>query len=126
MTRRASRITAIGNLLKDRKLANLKDPLPDSVKGNLSGLPNQGLSTELIRRTYKLYGDKLVIVGIGGIFSAEDAYEKIRSGASLVALITGLIFEGPQLVGDINHGLEQLLKRDGYQSISEAVGSAVY
>ena len=54
--------------------------------------------------------------------SAEDAYEKIRAGASLVALVTGLIYEGPQLVGDINRGLVRLLKRDGLSNISEAIG----
>ena len=113
---------AIGNLLKDRKLAKLYDELPDSVKGNLSGGPNREISTELVRRTYKKYGEKLMIIGIGGIFSAEDAYEKIKAGASLVALITGLIFEGPQLVGDINAGLEKLLKKDGLRNIHDAIG----
>lgn len=113
---------AIGNLLKDRSQAVLYDDLPDNVKGNLSGQPNKEISTELIRRTYKKFGDKVFIIGIGGVMSAEDAYEKIRAGASLVALITGLIYEGPQLVGEINHGLVKLLKRDGHQSVSDAVG----
>lgn len=112
----------IGNLMKDRSKVKLKDDLPDSVKGNLSGGPNREVTTELVRRTYRQYGDTLSIIGVGGIMSAEDAYEKIRAGASLVALITGLIFEGPQLVGDINRGLVKLLKRDGFANISEAVG----
>lgn len=116
---------ATGNLLKDRSLVKLEDELPDSVKGNLSGKPNKDITTKLIRHTYKRYGDRLVIIGIGGIMSAEDAYEKIKAGASLVALITGLIYEGPQLVGDINKGLVKLLKADGYTHISEAVGKAV-
>lgn len=113
---------AIGNLLKDRTLAKLKDPLPDSVKGNLSGAPNKEITTGLVRRAYKKYGEKLLIIGIGGIMNAEDAYEKIKAGATLVALITGLIYEGPQLVGDINKGLVKLLKADGFKHISEAVG----
>lgn len=117
---------SIGNLLKDRKLAKLKDELPDSAKGNLSGRPTRDLSTEHIRRTHQKYGKKLAIIGIGGVMSAEEAYEKIKAGASLVALITGLMFEGPQLVGDINHGLEKLLKKDGYTHISEAVGKEAY
>jgi dihydroorotate dehydrogenase (fumarate) len=116
---------AIGNLLKDRKLAKLKDPLPDSIKGNLSGTPNKEITTELIRRTYKKFGKELTIIGMGGIMSAEDAYEKIKAGASLVALITGMIYEGPQLVGAINMGLTKLLVADGYKSISEAVGKEV-
>ena len=60
---------------------------------------------------------------VGGVFTAQDAYDKIRAGASLVALITGMIFEGPQVVGDINAGLEVLLKRDGYTNIAQAIGT---
>lgn len=114
---------AIGNLHKDRASAKLKDPLPDTVKGNLSGLPTRDITTKLVAHTFKRHGSKLVIIGIGGIMSAEDAYEKIRAGASLVALITGLIFEGPQLVGDINRGLVKLLEADGFSSVAEAVGA---
>lgn len=113
----------IGNLMKDRTKAKLSDPLSPEVKGNLSGAPSRELSTKLIRHTYRKYGNKLLIIGVGGVFTAEDAYEKIRAGASLVALITGLIFEGPQVVGDINEGLVKLLKKDGYANISEAIGS---
>ncbi len=113
---------AVGNLLKNRKLAKLDDNLPEAVQGNLSGKPNKDIATEHIRRTYKKYGKKLVIIGIGGIMSAEDAFEKIKAGASLVALITGLIYEGPQLIGEINYGLVKLLLSDGYTNISQAVG----
>lgn len=113
---------SVGNLLKDRSSAVLSDELPDEVAGNLSGAPCRALSTELVRRTYALYGKKLVIVGIGGIFSAEDAYEKIKAGASLVALVSGVIFEGPQLIGEINQGLVRLMKADGLTNIAEAIG----
>ena len=92
------------------------------MKGGLSGKPTWEQSNELIRRTYKAYGDRFVIVGVGGVFSAEDAYTKIRLGASLVALITGMIFNGPQLIGQINQGLAKLLERDGLSSITEAIG----
>jgi dihydroorotate dehydrogenase len=112
----------ISNLAKDRGQAHLMDPLPDSVKGNLSGRPTRELSNDLIRRTYQSYGQRFTIIGVGGIFSAEDAYTKIRLGASLVELITGMIFEGPQVVGHINRGLTSLLERDGYQNISQAIG----
>lgn len=114
---------AIGNLHKDRRAVELKDALPDDVKGNLSGAPARDITTELVRHTYQKYGNKLAIIGIGGVFTAEDAYDKIRAGASLVALITGLIFEGPSQVGQINHDLAKLLTKDGYQSVSEAVGA---
>jgi dihydroorotate dehydrogenase (fumarate) len=112
----------ISNLAKDRGQAKLMDPLPESVKGNLSGRPVWELSNNLIRRTYKKYGQRFVIIGVGGIFSAEDAYTKIKLGASLVELITGMIFEGPQLIGQINQGLVELLKQDGLTNISQAIG----
>lgn len=81
------------------------------------------ISLELIKHTYKNYGDKLTIIGVGGVFSVEDVYAKIKAGASLVGLITGLFFEGPQLIGRINRELSQLLKNDGFSSISEAIGA---
>jgi dihydroorotate dehydrogenase (fumarate) len=113
----------ISNLAKDRGQAKLMDSLPDSVKGNLSGKPTWELSNHLIRETYRQYGKRFTIIGVGGIFSVEDAYTKIKLGASLVELITGLIFEGPQLIGQINEGLVQLLKGDGYEHISQAIGA---
>ena len=63
-----------------------------------------------------------MIVGVGGIFSGEDAYKKIRLGASVVELITGMVFEGPQLIGRINYDLVELLRRDGFKHLSDAVG----
>ncbi len=114
----------IGNLMKDR--SKLKNPaaLSDDIPGGLSGLPDQKTTTELIFQTYKKYSDRFVIIGVGGVFTAEDAYEKICAGASLVALVTALMFEGPQVVGDINEGLVKLLNRDGFATIHDAVGSA--
>jgi dihydroorotate dehydrogenase (fumarate) len=112
----------ISNLAKDRKKLSLKDPLPENIKGNLSGRPTWDLSNELIRKTYKKYHRRFVIIGVGGIFSAQDAYTKIKLGANVVELITGLIFEGPQLIGQINRDLVKLLKKDGYHNISQAVG----
>lgn len=112
----------IANLVKDRETVKLQDELPDEVRGGLSGAPTRDRSTALISYAYKEYGDKLQIIGVGGVFSAEHAYEKIRAGASLVGMITGVIFEGPQVVGRINKGLADLLERDGFSSISEAVG----
>lgn len=112
----------IGNLQKNRQAATLKDELPDNIPGNLSGKPCFEASNMLIAKAYKKYGDALVIIGVGGIFSAEDAYQKIRLGATLVELITGVIFNGPQLIGQINHDLAAYVRRDGYTNISEVIG----
>lgn len=113
----------VANLVKDRSKLDIKDPLTDEIRGGLSGEPTREHSLDLIRHAYKKYGDRLTIIGVGGVFSAEDAYAKIKAGASLVGLITGLFFEGPQLIGRINRGLVELLKKDGFSHISEAVGA---
>ena len=91
-------------------------------KGGLSGKPLQKRSTAVIRFIYEKSQGKIPIIGVGGIFSAEDAYEKIRAGASLVQLYTGLVYEGPGLIKHIKQGLVQLLLRDGFFSIGQAVG----
>jgi dihydroorotate dehydrogenase (fumarate)/dihydroorotate dehydrogenase len=64
------------------------------------------------------------IIGTGGVFTAEDAYRKIRLGASLIQIYTALIYEGPSVVRKIAQGLARLLKRDGFASVADAVGSA--
>lgn len=112
----------LGNLQKDRKTLDPSERELYSI-GNFSGRPTFKRSNELIAKAYKIYRDRFVIIGCGGIFSATDAYEKILCGASAVQLITGLVFEGPQLVSEINRGLRELLARDGLQNISQAIGS---
>ena len=92
-------------------------------KGAMSGLPLQRISTNVVRHVYRRTRGKLTIIGVGGIFSARDAYEKITSGASLCHMITTMIFDGPQNISEINRGLVKLLKADGFSSIAEAVGS---
>lgn len=118
------KIFAISNLAKDRKLIT-KDELPNEIKGGLSGKPLQKISDDLIKKTYKEYGKKITIIGIGGIFNAKDAYRKIKLGASYVELITGMIFEGPQLAAQINQELVELLQKDGYKHLKDAVGKDV-
>ena len=92
-------------------------------KGGLSGKPVREASTALIREMYELTGGRVPIVGCGGVSSGLDAYEKIRAGASLVQLYTGLIYQGPVLVPRIKTELAQLLARDGFESVEEAVGA---
>jgi len=112
-----------GNLQKNRKDPSfVKEEIQTAGTGNFSGKPTYKKSNELIRLAYKEYGRKLVIIGCGGVFTVEDAYQKIRLGASIIQMITGMIFEGPQRISQINRGLVQLLQQDGYKNISEAVG----
>lgn len=90
--------------------------------GGLSGAPLAGRSLRTIAQIYRLTGGRLPIIGVGGIMSAADAYARIRAGASLIQIYTGLVYEGPELVREINTRLVQLLQRDGLQRIADAVG----
>lgn len=112
----------LSNLAKREAGVTLAESLPDSIRGGLSGKPTWEKSNELIKKTYRKYGGRFTIIGVGGVFSAEDAYTKIRLGATLVELITGMIFEGPQLIGQINKGLAELLERDGFTNVHDAIG----
>ncbi|SDZ34016.1 quinone-dependent dihydroorotate dehydrogenase [Thermoactinomyces sp. DSM 45892] len=90
--------------------------------GGLSGRPLTSRSTRWIAEIYRFTQGKVPIIGVGGIFTAEDAYAKIRAGASLVQVYTGMIYQGPAVVKQINQGLVKLLKRDGFASVQDAVG----
>ncbi|MBT4910372.1 MAG: quinone-dependent dihydroorotate dehydrogenase [Alphaproteobacteria bacterium] len=94
-------------------------------KGGLSGKPIFDISTKQLRMTYKYTNGKIPLIGVGGVDSAEKAYEKIKNGASLIQLYTGLVYNGPNLIKDINEDLSSLIERDGYSNISEAVGAEV-
>lgn len=91
--------------------------------GGLSGRPLFGPSTALLADMYRLTQGQLPLIGVGGVASASDAYAKIRAGACLVQLYTALVFSGPRLVSWIKKSLADLLRADGFASISEAVGS---
>ncbi len=96
-----------------------------SPKGGLSGKVVQDLSDDLLSYIFKKEGKRFTLIGVGGIFTAEDVYRKIKNGASLVQLITGMIFEGPQLISTLNKDLAKLLQNDGYKNISDAIGANV-
>jgi len=122
------------NLVKDRNNSKLdRDEIEKfkNHKGNFSGKPTQDLADNLISEVYKKYKDekkedgseRFILIGCGGIFNGADAYEKIKRGANLLQMITGMIYEGPSQIGIINGELVELLNKDGYKNISEAVGS---
>jgi dihydroorotate dehydrogenase len=91
-------------------------------EGGLSGVPLRQRSTEMVASLYRLMRGKIPIIGVGGIFNAQDAWEKITAGASLVQLYTGFIYEGPGIVRDINDGLSKILSERGFATLDEAVG----
>jgi dihydroorotate dehydrogenase len=115
----------ISGIIATNATAYLRETLTSGSKepGGLSGKPLRALATSFVRHLYRAVGVNLPIIGVGGIFSAEDAYEKIKAGASAVQIYTGFVYEGPAAVKRINQGLIRLMERDGCKSITEAVGS---
>ncbi len=111
----------ISNLTKHREDIEEKNSIIH-LAWWISGKPTQGKSDYLIGKTYQYFGKQILIVGVGGIFSAEDAYHKIKQWASLVQLITGMVFQWPQLIWEINQWLVKLLRKDWYSNISDAIG----
>lgn len=93
--------------------------------GGLSGAPLNTKSTQLVAKVYKWTNGKVPIIGVGGIFSGRDAYDKILAGASAVQLYTALIYHGPPIVTRVKRELEELLRQDGYESVQQAVGKGV-
>lgn len=110
-----------GNLTKNRSLTAIKENIEPDV-GGLSGKVVEALSNQLIADMYQFTKGKKTIIGLGGVFNGDDAYQKITLGANLVQLITGLIYQGPQTVGQINQRLATLLNEHGHSSVSQAVG----
>ncbi|MCB0832949.1 MAG: quinone-dependent dihydroorotate dehydrogenase [Bacteroidetes bacterium] len=90
--------------------------------GGLSGKPIARRSTEVIRYIKQQMGGKVVVIGVGGVFTADDAYDKIKAGASLIQVYTGFVYQGPLICRQLNRGLDRLLRRDGLRSITEAIG----
>jgi dihydroorotate dehydrogenase len=90
--------------------------------GGLSGAPLESLATETIRRAHARAGARLPIIGVGGIFTVDDAYRKLRAGASLLQIYTGFIYGGPALVAQLLRGLEARLQQDGFSRWEDAIG----
>ena len=127
-------IDAIARIALDRKLgalivSNTTISRPALLSANaretggLSGAPLRDLAQQRLRNFRKATGGAIPLVGVGGIASAEDAWARIRAGASLVQLYSAMVYGGPGLPRRILRGLEALMRRDGFASIAEAVGS---
>ena len=127
-------IDAIARIAIDRKLGALivsnttisRPPLASrhaNEAGGLSGAPLRDLAQQRLRDFRKATGGALPLVGVGGIANAEDAWARIRAGASLVQLYSAMVYRGPGIARAICKGLERLMERDGFASIAEAVGT---
>ena len=105
----------------ERNRENLKDT-QSIEKGGLSGKPIETISNELIRKFFNIVKKQIPIIGVGGVDSAESAYNKILSGASLIQLYTGMIYQGPYLIKKIKEELIKKLKSDGVKNLNEIIG----
>ncbi len=94
-----------------------------SEAGGMSGRPLKARSTEVIRHLHRQSRGRVPIIGVGGIFDADDAWEKITAGASLIQVYTGMVYEGPSITSGIVHGLAARLAREGHRDLASAVGS---
>lgn len=108
--------------LKTQRLAATGNSI-QAEAGGISGAPLRQRATDVIRFIYKETKGQLPIIGVGGIFTADDAWEKITAGASLVQVYTGWIYEGPEMVRQVLQGLLQKLEADGLPTLAAAVGS---
>jgi len=115
-------IIATNTTISRPQTKNSKSKRIFEESGGLSGLPLKNMSTEHIRKIYRHTNGNLPIIGVGGIFTVEDAWEKMAAGASLLQLYTGLVFEGPGIARSIVSGLKKKLKREGFNDIAEIVG----
>jgi len=117
-----SGIIATNTTVRRDDLLTSNEYLTAYGEGGLSGAPLRQRSNQVVALAYRLTRGALPIIGVGGVFTAEDAWEKISAGASLIQLYTGFIYEGPHVARRINEGLAEILKRDGFRSLDEAIG----
>jgi dihydroorotate dehydrogenase len=115
-------IIATNTTISRNNLHTMDQQVRACGEGGLSGLPLRQRATQMIANLYRLTDGRIPIIGVGGIFTAEDAWEKISAGASLVQLYTGFIYQGPGIARDINEGLAKILAAEGCKTLDEAVG----
>lgn len=96
-----------------------------NFKGGLSGKPLFQASNKILKKMYNLTNGQIILIGVGGISSGSDCYEKIKSGASLIQLYSALTFSGPSLISKIKKELVDLIKTDGYKNITDLIGKSV-
>ncbi|MDA0684072.1 MAG: quinone-dependent dihydroorotate dehydrogenase [Bacteroidetes bacterium] len=111
------------NTASDREgLLTPEDRIEQIGRGGLSGQPIRARANGLVKYLYRKTKGRVPIIGVGGISSAEQAYERIKSGASLIQVYTGLVYQGPGLIRSIKEGLIRLMEEEGHSSISKVVG----
>ena len=110
---------------ESRALRGLIKSQHKDQKGGLSGRPLFVPSTRVLARLYRETGGAIPLIGVGGVSSAADAYAKIRAGACAVQLYTAMVYQGLSLAHRIARGLDEMLARDGFANVSDAIGTGV-
>ena len=118
-------VIATNTTISRAGLQTAADKIAACGEGGLSGAPLRARSNEVISLIFRLTKGQLPIIGVGGVFNAEDAWEKICAGASLIQTYTGFIYEGPGTARRINEGLAEILQRENFDSLDEAIGCRV-
>ena len=121
--RQIAGLVATNTTISRPETANPETKRVYAEAGGLSGRPLRTRSTEVIRHVFRQTRGSLPIIGVGGIFNAEDAWEKILAGASLLQIYTGLIYEGPGVIAEIVTGLHERLRGGGFTQLRDAVGT---
>lgn len=122
ISKKVSGIIATNTTTGREGLQTPEDEIAKIGAGGLSGRPIRRRSCDVIRQVRRFSNGKLDIIGVGGIFTAEDAFEKITAGASLVQAYTGFVYRGPGFARDVNEGLTGILKDRGFHTLDDAVG----
>lgn len=117
-------IIATNTTVSRNNLQALAKEIEQIGNGGLSGKPLRTRSTQVISKIYRYSKGKLPIIGVGGIFTPEDAFEKIAAGACLIQAYTGFIYQGLTFARDVNFGLAKILREKGFNSLDEAIGTS--
>lgn len=116
-------IIATNTTVSRDNLRTSKNKIEQIGAGGLSGKPLQKLSNEAIKKIYRHSKGKLPVVGVGGVFTPEDAFEKFAAGACLVQAYTGFVYKGVTFARDINSGLAEILREKGFRFLAESIGT---
>lgn len=116
-----------GLIISNTTIARSDELKSENAKevGGLSGAPLTQKSTQMIAQMHKLTGGKIPIIGVGGVFTGQDAFDKILAGATLVQLYTSFVYHGPFVVARVKRELAELVEKNGYKSLNDAVGRGV-
>ena len=112
----------MSNTTSTRPSSLISSPSIVAERGGLSGKPLKERSTECIRKVYQWTNGSIPIIGVGGIFTGSDVYEKLKAGASMVQVYSGMVYRGPGMISKLRHELAERMLQDGYRKLDDVIG----